>query len=313
MREILIFVHGVSSDTLGRRHDQEYDALYNGVASASSASSPWRTAEMCRIEWGWNYDGLRTPKNEQLLTLAQTNLGERLLKVVDDTYDPTINPGRFVVNGFRPLMLYGFSDMFYYVSTDGKAAVRAALGEQIARFVEAGQGDPREPLSLTLIGHSAGSVIALDFCYFLFAKEHRDFGQGNMSGRGGEQLTHLRALAQEGRLRIRRLITIGSPICMLACRADAVVEILAGGGRIDPAVYGLTQNPIFFGPLKLRGPRWMNIWDKDDPIAFPVEPLVDNRLQAVSDLYINVSSNIAEAHNLYWANHDVHGQIAKYW
>src|SRR5688500_18256244 len=102
--------------------------------------------------------------------------------------------------------------MFYYVSSDGKAAVRAALAEQIVRFVEAGRGDTREPISLTFVGHSAGSVIAFDFCYYLFAEEDRRFVKDPIRGMYNEEVKHLRALALEGRLRIRRLVTIGSPI-----------------------------------------------------------------------------------------------------
>jgi hypothetical protein len=313
MREIIIFVHGVSSDQLGRRHNSEYNALYDGVAAASPQSSAWRTAEVCRIEWGWNYDAVNEPHGEQALTLAQTTLGERLLSVINEAYDPTINPGRFVVNAFRPLLVYGFSDMFYYVSNDGKAAVRGAMAEQIMQFVQAGRGDPREPLSLTIVGHSAGSVIAFDFCFYLFAEEDRRFVKDPVRGLYNEEIKHLRMLALEGRLRIRRLITMGSPIAMLACRNDVVVQLLADGGRINPAWYGLTQNPPLFGPLKLRGPRWMNLWDKDDPIAFPVEPLMDNYSRTVADVYMNVSSNIAEAHNLYWANPEVHQHLATHW
>ena len=107
MREIIIFVHGVSSDQLGRRHDPEYDSLYEGVAAVATQSSPWRTAEVCRVEWGWNHDAAAQPCGEQALTLAQTTLGERLLGVINDAYDPTINPGRFVVNAFRPLLVRG--------------------------------------------------------------------------------------------------------------------------------------------------------------------------------------------------------------
>lgn len=312
MREILIFVHGVSADQFGRRHDEEYNLLYEGVTSVAGRQSRWRNAEVCRVEWGWNYDARRDAHSQRLLTLAQTTLGERLLKVIDEAYDPTINPGRFVVNAFRPLLVYGFSDMFYYVSNDGKCAVRSALGEQIMSFIEAGRGDPREPLSLTIVGHSAGSVIAFDFCFYLFAEEDRRFVRDPMQSIFSDSVRQLRALASEGRLRIRRLITIGSPISMLACRNDTVVQLFADGGRLNPAWHGLTQNPASFGP-KLHGPRWINIWDKDDPIAFPVEPMIDRSTDAVSDVYINVSSNIAEAHNLYWSSPDVHAHIAQHW
>jgi pimeloyl-ACP methyl ester carboxylesterase len=308
----LIFVHGVSSDELGRRHDEEYDSLYQGVAAVSPRHSAWNSAEVCKVEWGWNYDGQAPSTSQRSLTLAQTTLGQRLLNVINETYDPTINPGRLVVNAFRPLLLYGFSDMFYYVSNDGKAAVRGALAEQIAAFIDRDGPQTTEPLSITLLGHSAGSVIAFDFSFYLFAQDDRQFVRNTEKGLCNVKMHQLRQLAQEGRLRIRRLITFGSPIAMMACRNDVVVDILAEGGRLNPSWHGLTQNPSVFGP-PLKGPRWMNIWDKDDPIAFPVEPLVDNSRRAVSDVYINVSSNIAEAHNLYWDHPDVHAYLAKHW
>jgi hypothetical protein len=312
MREILIFVHGVSSDQLGRRHDEEYDSLYEGVKAATTSHSPWRTASVCKTEWGWNYDGSSQPESQRSLTLAQTTLGQRLLKVIDDAYDPTINPGRFVVNSVRPLLVYGFSDMFYYVSNDGKAAIRGALAEQIMAFIDHATTDKEEPLSLTLLGHSAGSVIAFDFCFYLFAEEDRKFVKDTAKGIANDKLQRLRDLALAGRLRIRRLVTFGSPISMLACRNNVVVEIFSQGGRLNPTWHGLTQNPAIFGK-PLTGPRWINIWDKDDPIAFPVEPLVYNGNKAVADVYLNISSNIAQAHNMYWEHPEVHTAIASRW
>lgn len=310
MREIVIFVHGVSSDTMGRRHDEEYNSLYEGVRDHTRRASAWRNAEICRVEWGWNFDGHPGAKSHRILTQAQTQVGGRLLKVIDEAFDPTINPGRLIVNSFRPLLVYGFSDMFYYVSTDGKAAVRGSLAEQVV-----GMFDPScmqdDPISLTFVGHSAGSVIVFDFCFYLFAKEDRQFVRDPSKGLCNQQVHILREMALSGRLRVRRLITMGSPISMLACRNDAVVELLALGERIDPAWYGLTQNPETFGD-PLRGARWINIWDKDDPIAFPVEPLMRPG-GAVKDEYVNVSSNIVEAHNAYWTHGDVHETIARLW
>jgi pimeloyl-ACP methyl ester carboxylesterase len=312
VREIIIFVHGVSSDEVGRRHDEEYDSLYHGVRAVSSCSSPWANAEICKVEWGWNYDGRPVPQSQRALTRAESILGQRLLKVIDEAYDPTINPGRFVVNSLRPLLVHGFSDMFYYVSSDGKTAIRGALAEQIIDFIDHQHHDSQEPLSLTLLGHSAGSVIAFDFCFYLFAQEDREFVCDPEKGLCNINMRRLRMLAQDGKLRIRRLITFGSPISMVAYRNDVVLDIIAKGGRLSPAWHGLTQNPSAFGP-PLKGPRWLNLWDKDDPIAFPVEPLVDNSSRTVRDMYVNVSSNIATAHNLYWDHPDVHSAIAAHW
>ena len=141
-------------------------------------------------------------------------------------------------------MVYGFSDMFYYVSTDGKAAIRGDT-EQIVQFVEAGQGDPREPISLTMVGHSAGSVIAFDFCYYLFAQEDRRFvrdpARGIITSKSGtcehspwrtlasSPVDHHRLARNHARLPQRRG-------CGNACRR-----------RTDRSTwYGLTQNPAIW-------------------------------------------------------------------
>ena len=69
--------------------------------------------------------------SHQLLADAERTLGERAIEAVSKASDFTINPLRMAVNEFRPLMINNFSDMFYYVSTQGKAAVRLATARQI--------------------------------------------------------------------------------------------------------------------------------------------------------------------------------------
>jgi hypothetical protein len=57
----------------------------------------------------------------------------------------------------------------------------------------------------------------------------------------------------------------------------------------------------------------MNIWDRDDPLAWPVEPLMDTSSGTVSDVYVNVSDWITKAHNAYWTSKAAHKAIAKGW
>jgi hypothetical protein len=127
-------------------------------------------------------------------------------------------------------------------------------------------------------------------------------------------LSNLRKLAQNNKLRIRRLITFGSPITSMAFRSDAILDVLAANNELDPVDYGLDRNPKSFGK-PLQGPRWINIWDKDDPIAWPVEPLMkeSSNRKIVSDVYIDVSDSISESHNKYWESTKVHEAIADSW
>jgi hypothetical protein len=110
-------------------------------------------------------------------------------------------------------------------------------------------------------------------------------------------------------LRLRRLITFGSPISFLAFRSDALVEILARDDRLRPEDYGLKSE--LTGEPPLPGPRWINLWDRDDPIAWPVSPLMESEL--VEDVYVDVSNSVTSAHTAYWKSRKVHKEIARRW
>jgi hypothetical protein len=56
--------------------------------------------------------------------------------------------------------------------------------------------------------------------------------------------------------------------------------------------------------------RWINSWEKDDPIAWPVEPLMSGAGDVVVDRYVDVSNDPIDA---YWASASVHDLIAAAW
>jgi hypothetical protein len=302
----------------------EYKALHDGIR----ARRPEFPQTYCGVEWGWHADGDNSATSHKLLSDAERNLGGRAIKAVDDPSDFTLNLLRVAVEKFRPLMIYNFSDMFYYTSEDGKNALRYAVAERIVEAVGTVGG---EPISLTLLGHSAGSVIAFDFLFYLFFSprtvtqfirpEKVRTGPSTRSGvaRSRPQvdqtltdLERLKSLAQAGQLRVRRLFTFGSPITPLACRSDAILDVLARNSRLSSADYGLLHNDAAFGP-PLTGPRWVNIWDKDDVIAWPVEPLMTEAGSAVVDRYVDVSDSPTSAHSAYWTSPKVHAEMARSW
>jgi hypothetical protein len=303
--EIVLYVHGVSQSLEGRDHDIEYGVLHHGIARRRE---DWPGRYM-GVEWGWNHTS-GGARSHELLTDAQRVLGERVIPAVLGKRDFTLNPGRVVVNKLRPLTLYGFGDVFYYVSTDGKRAVRSAVVSQIVDYMNHTDAWDQS-LSLTLLGHSAGSVVAFDFLFFLFFADLRDFVCDDDPCRDGA--IKLRQMAQEGRLRVRRLVTFGSPITMLACRSDAVLRILAANGKLQPRDYGLTSRVK--GGSRLEGPRWINLWDKDDPIAWPVEPLMatPGRRSYAEDIYVDVSDSMSRSHDMYWRSDAVQEIIARRW
>lgn len=314
-REIVVYIHGVSPDVHGRSHAGEYQRMNDGIRR----HNPVWPETFLGIEWGWNSSG-NAPHDQNLLSAAQRELGGRVFQALDHDGDFSINPGRMILNNLRPLMFYGFGDIFYYVSADGKRAVRKSIAQQLCGFIDAEAGWD-QPISITLIGHSAGSVIAFDLAFFLFfSGENEDHAFLPCDHCAYADARRIRKLADVKKLRIRRLITFGAPITMLAFRSDPVLQFFAGGNSMEPGDYGLHSNTIGASPLP--GARWLNIWDKDDPIAWPVEPLMqsngsgdgnDNEPSPVQDIYVDVSDSISRSHSQYWGSERVYKTIAGRW
>lgn len=301
-QEVVFYIHGVTPARLPTPHKSLYRSLHEGVA----AEHPDWPDLFTGAEWGWNPDE-EAPHGQQLLNQAQNQLGQRVLPAVSAAKDFSLNPARLAVNQLREINFFGFSDMFFYTSKTGKEAVRAAVCRQLLDFLQHYE-EKDTPVRLTLVGHSAGCVIGMDLLYHLF---HPDRPPHNahcfVESEAREEARRLRQWADEGRLRPRRLITLGNPLSAMAFRHTRVVEIIAGGETLDPAPYGLIPDD------DLPGPRWINIWDRDDPLAWPVEPLMDTTSQTVRDVYVNVSDLITKAHGAYWTSKAVHRAIAKNW
>lgn len=309
--EVIVYIHGIAPHAVASDHKGDYELLHQGIASRIAKGSEWHDARLCKAEWGWNYDNKKSADSHRVLSVAQQALAERVMEAVGKTRDFTINPVRRWLTPMRRMMLYGVADMFYYVSNDGKAAIRTAVSEQIAQCVDTLLDEKDAEISLTMIGHSAGSAIALDLAFYLFRKGKYPFvDEQTAPPETVKVLEKLRRLADRDRLRLRRLITFGSPISMLAFRNDRVVERLAAGGKLDPVNFGLKENLRFH---KLQGPRWINLWDLDDPIALPVEPLMDNRDQLVKDVAVDISDRMKTVHSAYWGSSKVHEIIADHW
>lgn len=315
--KLCLYIHGVSDDPTVTTHAPQYASLHEGVR-AREARWP---AEFLGVEWGWNWRSAADARSHERLAEAQERLGLRALAAVEASSDFTINPARWMMNGLRALMLYGFGDMFYYVSESGKQSVRAEVAEQVVGHLSRRFGTGTwPPLSLTVLAHSAGTVVAFDLLFHLFFENvggrHVFLPAAALAARDQLRtgLDRLRDMARQGNLRVRRLYTFGAPITPLAFRSDTVVELLAANGRLDPRDYGLDRNPPVFGPA-LDGPRWINLWDKDDPIAWPVEPLMATASGAkiVEDVYVDVADGPRSAHTAYWSDSTVHREIATRW
>lgn len=291
----IVYIHGVVPPGT-RDHTDDYAALHKGL-----------TAELVRrgqpalpdfddsvtVEWGYAH-----PKagDTAVLAKAQQVIAERVDAVTptDRTsfgsllFAPAIEP-------VRDLLQHAWADLVYYVSEKGKARVRDVVW---GRLLDA--ADPDAPLDLTVIGHSAGSLIAVDFLFWLFSGE-RDEAAFRAMG-----IDPAKVAAAREHWRVRRLVTLGSPIAPLAIRSVAVTDLLAAGKRMDLRDLGFGR-PAHAG----ADPVWLNVWDRHDVLAYPVAPFYGHG--RVVDLYPDHSDSLLGAHMAYWRARSVHRVLADRW
>jgi len=94
-----------------------------------------------------------------------------------------------------------------------------------------------------------------------------------------------------GDFKLDNFFTMGSPIALFALRWGS---------------------ELFSKPIRVDDPNgcWINILDKDDPIAYPLKGLNKEYYNAVlEDKEVNVGS-LGVAHVMYWGNEEVHKIIA---
>jgi hypothetical protein len=302
MKEAVFYIHGVTPVEAPVPHHNTYAGFHQGV----SRLVPEWPSLFGGAEWGWN-PGADTSHDQQLLSQAQRQLGNRVIPAIGEAKDFSLNPARLALNQLRQVMFYGFSDVFYYTSNTGKEAVRTTICEQLVTFLQQ-QKIEQEPIRISFVGHSAGAVIAFDLLFHLFHPMEPPYDSHCfIDPEQHEVAKQLRCWADAKQLQLRRLITMGNPLSSMAFRHSRVVEAIAAGEHLDPSHYGLNPDE------NLPGPRWINLWDLDDPLAWPVEPLMDTEQQTVADVYVNVSDWVTKAHNAYWTSKTAFKAVADHW
>jgi hypothetical protein len=169
-------------------------------------------------------------------------------------------------------------------------AIHCRVAESLARLAE--RAGPRAPLCI--ISHSLGTVIASNYVYDLAKRRKSFLSQAVRDRINGTPLERGETLAL--------FYTMGSPIALWSLR------------------YPSFGRPIRF-PRQLAGhhpglePRWVNFYDSDDVIGYPLKPL-NARYDAVvtEDRPVDVGSLLTRwtplSHVGYWNDGKVAAEIA---
>jgi hypothetical protein len=299
--EIPIFIHGISPDKFPATSKREYAQLLDRVSRAlKSENKSGFSSEPIYIVWGIPTTPPQTKGNDQYLAEVERDIEGDVRKRMGSAYGI---PWPFfgIYSKVRDFFFYGVSDLFYYVSSDGEYALREHIFKYIAQNINKLDRGKNLHFSLTLFGHSAGSVIAHDLLFHLFSNKTHETKGTDMYA----QMEKLRKMVKGGRLRLRRLYTFGSPISPLTLRADSLLNIFRADRLLDPKDIGLGRND------KLSVPRWVNFWSRYDLASYPVEFLYSNTSGMIHDQEIHSSISPAAAHAGYWKSNEMAEYIAK--
>lgn len=150
---------------------------------------------------------------------------------------------------FRQNMVNLLGDVISYEggqSNEVYAAIHAQLSACVDKLSKASAGERDEDgnAPLTVIGHSLGSVIGSDYVW----DNTRSTGHSHILG--------------ERNLALYNYVSMGSPLALYALRNDAY-------GTPD-SIRDSLPSPIKVLP---EHGLWLNLFDPQDAIAFPLEPL----------------------------------------
>ena len=317
-------------------HSGDYKRLKNGIEAhlLSAKKKVWKEGLHCFTEWGWEYkesDAKNLGKSHRLKD-AQHYIAQRQFQFIKNRIGFSFFPQKRL----RTIALYGLSDAFYYLSTDGQKSVRARIYNQLYNQIEPIIVDLKNQIALTIIGHSAGSIVAFDIMNFLGSdisvdelesqqKElekkqerlrRRQLQQSSPYTKGQAVIRDtldvvksqlkLASLSRSARILPRFLITMGSPLSMIYLRSDENVDALA---------YGMKVNYNTLGPFNMDSGaefKWINFWDKNDFISYPVSPLFTDSPQII-DVHVRSAWNPLKSHTNYWKSQNVHKNIAIHW
>ena len=298
--EQYVYIHGVVAEQDRRaKHTKQYRAIRNGIDRElrKLGGDPLPAIDSSvTVEWGWD-----TPDagETRTLAIAQSSIANRVKLATprDRTgfasllFAPAVKP-------VRKLIMFGLSDILYYVGKRGKKLVRSLVWNQILDQI-----DTEQEVDLTIICHSGGTLIAHDFLFWVFSGDRDDHDEIIEQG-----IDPSKVVAAANNWRIRRLVTFGSPISPLMVRSAYVTDKMAASpsARLDATKLGL-------GRLAHSGetPIWLNVWDRHDVLSYPVGPFYEGA--NIVDLYPDHSDSLRNSHEAYWTASSVHHDLAEHW
>lgn len=255
----IIFVHGVSDSIIKR----DYSAgLVKLITSRLKSLFPNQNISDIATFENVNYSEIGHEEEQKVLD-AYIKQSSQMYNIFDKTLEG------WGLDKIRKLVITAISDAFIYESNFWKEKIRTRVLEKINPYI-----NKNEPV--TVVGHSLGSVVSFDTCYFN-SRHNKDWKKYSFKP--------------------TNLITFGAPIALFSLELDK-----QGNQKYR---YMPEKNPDkvcedAIQPIKDNG-KWYNFFDAQDLIGYPLQELFKGKFN-VQDYLVQTGTFPYIAHMQYWEN-----------
>jgi len=227
------------------------------------------------------------------LVFEEVNWSPVLERPETELWDRVRASGPLRFGRLRDFMVHFGADAIAYQPTPGDRSAYDGIHEVVAQSLVrlAERAGPRAPLCV--VAHSLGTVIASNYLYDLMKRRGSFMGTRVRERINGTPLERGETLAL--------LVTMGSPIALWSLR------------------YPRFGEPVRMPCLTRHHPgmtgKWINVYDPDDVIGYPLRPLnAKYRAAVTEDRVVDVGSLLTRwtplSHMGYWGNRGVADAIA---
>jgi len=286
-KHILFFIHGMGESY----SENQYDVLWTGIAKAY--------CEQCQMPIDiFNNQFERVFINWQSVTSdAEITIFDAAFPQLEVTqknlpFSDVMHP----IRGIRKFITFFMGDVAAYVSENDNN-IRSTVWQQMEPYVSKG-------LPYSIIAHSLGSIIVFDYLFNLFEENNLFLPQSE--GLEHQSELSVNKISQLG-VNFRHLFTLGSPIGLFLLRKGDLWK--------DGKKFNSIKNPVNDDIEKGIKRTWLNFYDEQDVIAYPLENLFSLNTTrpkgSIKDILVNTGWFAVDSHTRYWENQQVAVEISQ--
>jgi hypothetical protein len=321
--EIAIVVHGITPNRTSPDEDPSYQRFRENLKQAfyrmrlnHQFDFMLGDENVIYIYYGskraQRFSGDNISNNLEMLQQIIGEFDARAWQKTEDRPDSLLRQTAF--KNIREVMLYGISDAFYYNSRHGGNAIRGVILKQIYQGLKKNgvlndQGIIPEPgkISFTIYSHSLGAIVMYDLLELIFSENEESIAEFVDDPVALQALEGFLKLKQANRVRVRKFFSMGTQIPVMYLKyEDSMQTMLVGELK--------NIEHIFPSGEGVADPRWINLWDKDDILGYPLAYLFNNRSETDEKIVFDVAVDAGDylPHIAYWWSKDVAEVILRY-